>query len=371
MGSLFTVRGTGYLLGSIIGSKAYDQKRISTHVVLMISVFIIGLICFIIPFITSLWMILGSFLFIGFAAGLIDVGGNTLLMWAWKDKVSGYMQLLHFFFGIGAFGFPFYLALLQFFFSESMSVSIGYWSVTVMCLSGILLMFVKSPKPDNEDDIEKPDNLNSNDEDDVINMNNLIEGDHLDEEDGRKEIVNDYKSEISNNLKKVLYYFINLNTSQNWMIIVCSIILFFYVGAEVNYGAYIYYYAKDNGWADSQEADMLTSLFWMFLTLGRLIAAGISSKVSVTIMLFTNIVGSLISMIILGIATLSTDIRILIKILLYSMTCTLGLFMSSLYPSVVSIPANLNLKVTGQSTSIMVIFASFGMLYLTKLAGRL
>ena len=38
--------------------------------------------------------------------GVLDTGGNVLLLWLWGSQVEPYMQAMHFFFGAGAFIAP-------------------------------------------------------------------------------------------------------------------------------------------------------------------------------------------------------------------------------------------------------------------------
>jgi len=56
-------------------------------------------------------------------------------------------------------------------------------------------------------------------------------------------------------------------------VLVTGMLLFFcYSGMEVGFGTWIFTYAVDSGVAERSRAALLTSLFWGFLTIGRLIA---------------------------------------------------------------------------------------------------
>jgi len=96
---LFTAHALGYLLGSFQGGRLYDRMPGNPLMVGALLVAAISLI--LVPLVPALWLLLVVVLILGAAGGVLDVGGNTLLVWEHGRKVGPYMNGLHFFFGVG------------------------------------------------------------------------------------------------------------------------------------------------------------------------------------------------------------------------------------------------------------------------------
>ena len=63
-----------------------------------------------IPVVRVLWLLLLVEFVFGLAKGANDVGCNTLLLWVHKKDAGPYLNVLHFFFGVGSFISPLVLA---------------------------------------------------------------------------------------------------------------------------------------------------------------------------------------------------------------------------------------------------------------------
>ena len=105
---LFTAQSLGMLTGNLVSGRYYDRRP--AHPFLAIIVVIISAMLTLIPFMTSLVTLAAVIFVIGVCAGSIDVGGNTLLMWIFGRQVGPHMNALHFFFGVGAFMSPIFVA---------------------------------------------------------------------------------------------------------------------------------------------------------------------------------------------------------------------------------------------------------------------
>ena len=70
----------------------------------------------------------------------LDIGGNTLLMWLHGERVSPYMNALHFFFGVGAFLAPLILAQMLLLNDGPAGVRWTYWLLALLMLPVALLM---------------------------------------------------------------------------------------------------------------------------------------------------------------------------------------------------------------------------------------
>ena len=148
----------------------------------------------------------------------------------------------------------------------------------------------------------------------------------------------------------------------------CGLSIFLYVGAEVGYGGWIYSYAVDLGWASPDVADYLSSTFWASLSIGRVAAIPLTMKLSTTSLLVLDLVGCTFSMSLmggvqLGISFLGWPI-ICGQVSMWIVTILIGLSMASFYPSLVQLPAELGMKVTGGMNGWIVLCAALGELIL-------
>jgi FHS family Na+ dependent glucose MFS transporter 1 len=98
---LFTANGLGYITGSLLAGRLYGRVRGNT--VLAVALTTMAALTATIPTVGSVWLLSIVFALIGVSIGLIDVGGNTLLVWLFRKDVPPYMNALHLSFGIGAF----------------------------------------------------------------------------------------------------------------------------------------------------------------------------------------------------------------------------------------------------------------------------
>ena len=105
---IFITGSLGYLIGSWLGGRAYD--RLPGNRIIPASLILLAVATALIPFATQLIFLTLAFLVLGFAQGVIDVGGNTLLIWHHGAGVSPFMNGLHFFFGVGALLSPIIVA---------------------------------------------------------------------------------------------------------------------------------------------------------------------------------------------------------------------------------------------------------------------
>jgi len=105
---LLTAYGLGYATGSLLSGRVYD--RVSGHRIMAAALFLMAAGIAALPVLGLLWLLTAVVFVVAAAAGGLDVGGNTLLIWAYGRQVSGVMNGLHLFFGIGALLAPFVVA---------------------------------------------------------------------------------------------------------------------------------------------------------------------------------------------------------------------------------------------------------------------
>eukprot|EP00048_Salpingoeca_helianthica_P004012 m.72840 g.72840 ORF g.72840 m.72840 type:complete len:457 (+) comp13006_c0_seq2:48-1418(+) len=105
IGRIFTARSFGYLMGSIFGGHIFDKSS-NPCIILTLALAITGTSTFFVPFCTGLAAMYIVISFQGLTMGLVDTGGNVLLLSMWGANCGPYMQALHFAFGLGAFVAP-------------------------------------------------------------------------------------------------------------------------------------------------------------------------------------------------------------------------------------------------------------------------
>jgi len=153
-----------------------------------------------------------------------------------------------------------------------------------------------------------------------------------------------------------------------WIFIVmgCSVFLFFYIGVEVTYGSYVFTFAvtyKELCFSKSKAA-LLNAVYWGSFTFGRLLGIGIAMlKVSNTTMLVTDFIGCMCAVLLLTVARTSV-------VAIWIGSALLGLAIASIFPSIL-VWINEHLEVTGKVTAVLVNGAAFGDMVLPLTVGLL
>jgi FHS family Na+ dependent glucose MFS transporter 1 len=307
---LFTASSGGYFLGSVLGGRLYD--RFAGHPILaaLLGIMMVGFAS--IPFMPMLWILTAVLFFLGIFQGILDVGGNTLLIWVHRREVSPYMNALHFFFGVGTFIAPIILAQTILL---SDDIKLGYILMALMIIP-ILIWVARQPSP------SAPDR---------------------DEEEAEKGVQNLRQNVI--------------------MIIFTAGILFFYVGAELGFGGWIYTYALEMGLADETTAAYLTSAFWGAFTVGRLISIPLATRLRPRLMLLIDFFGCVVGLLTITLLRQS-------QVGLWIGAMVVGLSMASVFPVTISL-AERRMVVTGQTTSWFFFGVGLGAMLMPWLIGQL
>lgn len=292
---LISVKSLGYFIGTFRGGKLFDC--LPGHRILVICFFLAVLLMLLVPVMPSVVYLAFIILLIGTCEGVIDVGANLLIFWKFKKNVAPYLNILHFCFGVGSLIPPLIIANLI---NLNNSVKIIYWTIPMLFLPSIIgLLLLPSPKIQN------------------ANSGSSIKQDNR----------------------------------LSWLIIIVMI-LFLYVGVEISYGNWIYTYSLNTDLATSVGAAYLTSVYWGSFTFGRLLGIFLSRKVESKIILYLNLIGSSISLLLLILFPET-------KVILWIATISLGLFMASTFPTLLII-AERQLNISGALTGLMMTGAGLG-----------
>jgi len=302
---LFAARAFGYLLGSYAGGRGYD--RIAGHPLMAAMLTLMALMLALAPLLPSLPLLTVVLFALGLGEGALDVGGNTLLVWAQRENVGPYLNGLHFFFGIGAFLSPLLIALAV---ALSGGIHGAYWLLALLLLPCIAwLLRVPGPAAQHT---EQPGT--------ILQLNRPL-------------------------LFLVVLFF------------------FVYTGAEGGFGGWVYSYALALHLSDETSAAYLTSGFWGALTLGRLLVIPLALKARPSTILTADLAGCLLS---LGIIIAGTGSLLLTWLGVFG----LGLCMASIFPTMLGL-AGQRMSITGKVTGWFFVGASAGNMFLPWLIGQL
>jgi MFS transporter, FHS family, Na+ dependent glucose transporter 1 len=302
---IFPAASLGYLIGSLLAGRLYDL--LPGHRILVTVLLVVAGALTLIPLAGSIWVLTVILLILNISTGAIDVGGNTLLVWVHRDKVGPFMNALHFFFGVGAFLSPIIVAQAL---KNTGEINLAFWIMALMALPvAVWLFFIRSPKSIAETGGEQ-------------------------------------KGPVS-----VL------------LVVLVSLFLFIYVGAEIGFGNWISTYATSLNLADEATAAYLASAFWGALTLGRLLSIPLAVRFSLRRILSADLVGCLISLLVIVLFPSSLTA-------LWIGALGLGFSMAAVFPTTISL-AERFLTITGSITSYFFIGASLGGMFLPWLIGQL
>jgi FHS family Na+ dependent glucose MFS transporter 1 len=309
MGLLFLVGSIGYTLGTMLGGRVFD--RVHGHPVLGIAQLVAAAFIFFIPLAPWFWLLLLILVCKSFAEGFINTGANALLVWTHGERVGPFMNGLHFFFGLGAFLSPFLVA-------QVVNVAGGYrwafWALAAFAaLVGLhMLGMPGSPRPVKAR-IDQP---------------------------------------VQTARDPVPYA----------LVFSAILFLFFYVGAEITFGGWLYTYAVTLRLASAAGAAYLTSAFWLAFTIGRLISIPAATRFTPKQVILAALSGCL-SVLLLGMLFSGSSTAI------WMMAIGLGFCMAPVWPTGFTL-AGQSMALTGKLTGLILLGDSFGGMVLPTVVGK-
>jgi FHS family Na+ dependent glucose MFS transporter 1 len=308
MGLVFLAGSIGYTAGTFASGLLYDRLR--GHTVLGAAAIGAGLMLVFVPFAPTLWLLMLLLFTKSFAEGLMNSGGSALLLWTHGTKVGPYMNSLHFFFGLGAFIAPLILA-------QAIQLEIDYrwvfWLLALIDVLAGLRVLTLSGSP-----------------------------------------THPVQSALADG---------SFARPNYRLITISALFLFFYVGAELAFGGWIYSYATLRGMVEPAAAAYLTSAFWLAFTIGRLVSIPIATRVKPRPIIAAALVGCLIFAALLLLVPGSTTA-------LWAATFGLGLFLAPIYPTGFTLAGQL-IYMSARSTSLVLLGDSFGAMLLPWLVGAI
>ncbi|XP_070557583.1 major facilitator superfamily domain-containing protein 4A-like isoform X2 [Ptychodera flava] len=385
MSWVFFAQALSTLVGSMFGGVLVE--RLQADLILLVAISTIAITIAMLPFCHALWLLGIVLAIMGIAMGTIDTTANVCLIKIYGPLVSPFLQALHFCYGIGAFISP--IIAEPFLLNEDCTPLI-HPNVTNTSGNDVIIRAITEPSA-----TEKPVTMETLEEAQertrvrfafwimafiqipiicMVLALMIRKRCFSDSMDGQKKEKDKYQdidkvteaTEIKTNTMKHEERRCCGSSSSKIIALtsLSALMLFIYDGLQAAYGGYVYTYSvKSVIDLSSTEGAYLTSVYWGSFALGRLLSIPISTKLSPSFMLFINIVGCFASY----------GVELILRhnhIAMYVGSATFGLFLSSVYPTVLALTEQF-IDVTGSVTSAIVVGAATGEMIFPVVVGRI
>jgi len=303
--ALFVAQGVGYLVGSIVSGRMYDARGGNRLLAAGCAVSAVASLC--LPVVSSLVVLCLVCAVLGAMGGVIDVGGNTLVVWQLGSESGGWLAALHCCFGIGALCTPLAVAW-SVDSGNDLWISSGLAATVALAVVGSLLI---TPTPT-----------------------------HAPDDDGRHEPVAD-----------------------RVVLAVISVFFVIYVGMELGFAGWVTSWADDVRLPGAGGA-ALTAGFWGAFTGGRLAGIVVARRFRPGVILVASSCLSVTAAWVLVASGGSSALATWIATLLF------GLGLAPQFPTMISF-AESRMRLTGSATSWFIGAAAAGALVLPWVIGQL
>ncbi|XP_014721692.3 LOW QUALITY PROTEIN: sodium-dependent glucose transporter 1 [Equus asinus] len=240
---VFVGRAFGYLGGSVIGGVLFDSMNPFLLLGMSMLATTVGL--YLVPFCKAVVLLIVMMSVFGVSMGILDTGGNVLILALWGDKGAPHLQALHFCFALGAFLAPLLAKL-------ALGTTVSAENHTEADFNASVLN--QSSEAASEPLLGVPDDMNLLWAYAVIGTYIFVVFISL--------LALFLKK--SSKLEKAKVCTQRSQRAKYHNILLCLLFLFFffYVGAEVTYGSYIFSFAITHAGMKESEAAGLNSIFW-------------------------------------------------------------------------------------------------------------
>lgn len=292
---MYTALFLGALVAQIISGPLTDklgQRVVLTFSLLIIAAGTAGMILS-----RSIWGLFIITFLTGLGHGAVDLSTNVMVSRTFTEKNASTMNMLHFFFGLGAFIGPALVSLMLRFFNQGI---ITLWLAVGMMV--ILSLAVTR--------LENPPRVHSS--------------------DGGNGSV--YKSLVL------------------WLL---SVVILLYVGLENGLGGWVTTFMNQTTSLNLEKAALVSSGFWGALTIGRLLGAVLGSKISQKSLLII----SLAAVAVMGFVFALTVGALLPSV---ASVLLIGFFTGSVYPTVMSLVTTAFPESPGKAASVIAAMGSIG-----------
>lgn len=301
---LFPVRSLGYLAGTLLGGRAYD--RFAGHPVLagvLVTMAAAMAMAPVATWLVALALVLGL---VGVTEGMLDVGGNAMLVWEFRTRSGPFLNALHAFYGVGALLAPIVVARAI---ATTGDITWAYW-VLAAALLPVSAWLLRLPSPAHPASVV-----------------------------GAPAARADWR-----------------------LVALIALFYFVYIGSEGGVGGWLYTYTVAMGLGDEKSAAYLTSAMWGALTLGRLVMIPVAVRVRPEPILVAALAGGLAG----SLAILAAPYSVAV---LWTGTFVIGFALAAVFPTMLAF-AGRHTPVTGAVTSWFFAGASAGSMVLPWVIGQ-
>ncbi|XP_040284817.1 sodium-dependent glucose transporter 1 [Bufo bufo] len=335
---IFVGRSLGYFCGSILSGILFE--RLNQHLLLGLSMLATCAGLFVLPWCKKAIFLTGVMSIVGTSMGFLDTGGNVVILNTWGDEAGPHVQALHFSFALGAVLAPILAKLIPEILpldknhlterlrdnttsKEMLDLPLGlkksmlsYIVIATYIFLVSLFLFILYSKTQSNQSVTK-----STDE----------------------------------KVRTARYH--------NALIFLLFLFFFFYVGAEVAYGSYIFTYAITTAEMDHDKAAGLNSIFWGVFAAVRGLAICFATCLYPGTMLLLSVIGCAVSSLFL--LLFHTN-----HIVLWAGSALYGASMATTFPSGFSW-AQQYTTIGGKAASLFVIGAALGEMAIPASVGYL
>lgn len=307
LSNLFILSSIGYMIGSYAVGQMLN--KVKGHRLLAFALIGIAILASLLPLIKQLWILVSIFFLLGLVQSVLDVSGNTLLIWLHGSEVTPYMNSLHFFFGVGTLIAP--LVIAQSLLYDG-SIRFGIWIIAAVILIPAILI-LKYPSP-----IEPKIEQNQSSDRPQIAATPLV---------------------------------------------IFLVLMFFGItGAEITFGNWIYTYSLGMEMTNPQTAAYLTSTFWGAFTFSRFMGIILAGKLSVNKLMWVNLIGCVVSILTLLLFHQS-------EYLLWIGTFCFGLFIATTFPTAMNLAERMGVY-SAKITSLFFVSSSIAVMLSPWVVGQ-
>lgn len=310
IGGVLTFLFMGALISMFVAGPLTD--RFGKKIVMVISLFFLSAGLVGLCNARSLPLMYFFFFFTGLGQGGMEVSGNLVVADAFPKNNTGIMNLLHFFYGVGAFSGP---AIISLAITNNISGKIVLWFASgLFAFLALLFIVLYSNKPNSE------------------------------------------------NLPHTENTAVSASVYRSPLLWLTGAMLLTYVGVEFGLGSWSTTFMEISARLPIEKGALATSAYWGFITLGRLAGLVLSRKFKSLQLLGLAAFGSLIGGIGLIIFTGTTSAAVVCIMFI-------GLCFGTVYPSTIAFTSDAFIKNQGKAVGLVSTFGSIGGLTLPWMAG--
>ncbi|XP_003466525.2 sodium-dependent glucose transporter 1-like [Cavia porcellus] len=335
LSEIFVGRALGYLGGCAIGGVLFD--RMNHFLLLGLSMLASSIAQYLIPLCKTAALLIVMMSVTGVGLGVLDTGGNVLILALWGDKGAPHMQALHFSFALGAFLTPILAKL-------ALGTTASPENHTEPDLHPAALN--RSPEADPGLLFAAPDDLNLLWAYAAIGTYTFVVSVFLFALFFMKSTKHKKSTASAQESRRAKHH--------RALLCLLFLFFFFYVGAEVTYSSYVFSFATIHVGMEESEAAGLNSAFWGTFAACRGLAILFATCLRPGTMIVLSNTGSLVSCLFLVLFDKS-------PLCLWIASSVYGASMAATFPSGISWIEQYT-SISGKSAAFILVGASLGLM---------